>query len=828
MAKTKKKDNKKTDKLKVELSEECNSKVSPALVVSVEEQLITCRKPTSCEAAVKKQGLTPKVPTPEVYQEPFFAQLFVVKYEGEMVDGLYDGEGVAYFKDGNVYRGIFSEGRMHGNGKYSWTDDVTYEGDFIMNSITGHGLYTWPNGSQYEGEVYNGLRHGTGQYTSEGQEVLFVGEWLNGKRHGKGTIYYNKERTSWYEGEWNGGQKEGWGIQRFASGNIYEGQWKENKFHGVGRMRWISADEEYTGEWENGIQNGYGSHTWFTKREPKTQFSMRNEYVGSFVSGARHGYGQFNYADGSMYVGEWKNNTKHGMAKFISKSGQVYIGEFHNDQMVEFPNNPALLGSRRNSVNGADNSYVGALSLIDTYIEVDISPLLLMFPQSKWIEEMKQVEYVILRNLMDLRNIYSFYSSLAKENIDNTFLMTKLQFWRFLKDCEMHHYNITLSEIDRILTAGDVGTQEVHCPFETILLRTFISKLICLSYHICQIKSQEDNLSPADCFSKILNENILPNAKKVKGFLFSDLHKAAHAMCYIDKCWEIYRTHRRQSTSTDCETVMQMRHFIWLLNDLNITNKTLTVKNIVDILAADDTSVRDGNEMNLELEMTFLEFFEALLGCAAICVTDETINEFSRNELFPEEQTHEDVASKVSTDVLERVSHCLDQFRSKNLPRGQFMKNAWKFTGKGQNQPVTFYCNKKTDLDINADKWFIQINIFFGKMFFPAHEHAEKIKEEIPKYRLRQAEKARLIRIREEEEARLRSLRAEEEARRLAEKEAEHALALAEAMKAAEVLAEEDQTVQLQIIPKEEPPVTPPQSGTKSTPGAARKKKKAA
>lgn len=63
-----------------------------------------------------------------------------------------------------------------------------------------------------------------------------------------------------------------------------------------------------------------------------------------------------------------------------------------------------------------------------------------------------QVEYAILRNITELRRIYNFYSSLGCDrSLDNTFLMTKLHFWRFLKDCKLHHHNITLADMDRVL-----------------------------------------------------------------------------------------------------------------------------------------------------------------------------------------------------------------------------------------------------------------------------------------------------------------------------------------------------------------------------------------
>ena len=61
------------------------------------------------------------------------------------------------------------------------------------------------------------------------------------------------------------------------------------------------------------FQNGFGTHTWFLKRIPYSQYPLRNEYVGEFVNGYRHGHGKFYYASGAMYEGEWVANKKHGM-----------------------------------------------------------------------------------------------------------------------------------------------------------------------------------------------------------------------------------------------------------------------------------------------------------------------------------------------------------------------------------------------------------------------------------------------------------------------------------------------------------------------------------
>jgi hypothetical protein len=63
------------------------------------------------------------------------------------------------------------------------------------------------------------------------------------------------------------------------------------------------------------------------------------------------------------------------------------------------------------------------------------------------------VEYAMLRSITELRRIYCFYSRLGCDHsLDNTFLMTKLHFWRFLKDCKLHHHKINLADMDRVLS----------------------------------------------------------------------------------------------------------------------------------------------------------------------------------------------------------------------------------------------------------------------------------------------------------------------------------------------------------------------------------------
>ena len=63
-------------------------------------------------------------------------------YIGQVKNGLFDGKGIIYYKDGNIQ----------------------YDGDFIEGKREGNGKRYHINGSYYIGEYKNGKRHGKGTY----------------------------------------------------------------------------------------------------------------------------------------------------------------------------------------------------------------------------------------------------------------------------------------------------------------------------------------------------------------------------------------------------------------------------------------------------------------------------------------------------------------------------------------------------------------------------------------------------------------------------------------------------------------------------------------
>ncbi|KAM4820781.1 radial spoke head 10 homolog B [Thomomys bottae] len=782
------------------------------------------------------------IPEPEdttQFEEPVLTKLIVERFEGEQVRGLYEGEGFAQFQGGATYCGMFSEGLMHGHGTYIWADGVKYEGDFVKNIPMNHGVYTWLDGSTYEGEVLNSIRNGFGIFKFSKKPISYMGYWCDGKKHGKGTIYYNQEGSSWYEGDWVHNVKKGWGIRRYKSGNIYEGQWDDNLRHGEGRMRWLTTNEEYMGHWDRGVQNGFGKYTWFQKRIPCSQYTMRNEYIGEFLDGCRHGQGKFFYASGAVFEGEWICNKKHGPGRLTLKNGHMFEGLFSNDHLTQIPDlksefTPYLEPSSQEAVDSkvpGTSSNTGCYrepknistttsrhdcssavphlleltknvddkgrsSVLGSGIELELTLLLNMYPEEAKAEEKLQVEYAILRNITELRRIYYFYSSLGWDHsLDNTFLMTKLRFWRFLKDCKFHHHNITIAEMDRVLSINNsIPVEEIHSPFRTILLRNFLSYLLQLAYHIHHKEFQNRSPSLSLCFTKLMTENIRPNACRVRGNLFSEQQRTLYSMNYIDKCWEIYMAYCRPNRAQPHELTMKMRYFLWMLNDFRMINKEMTATKFMLVIAEDNPFVHDGIDSNFEFELVFLEFFEALLCFALNYIPDQVtesclnlpgtdflrkkhgsvytiINQKARRSTSTVMSHESDItrlSSKSSSSklaVLPAVKAKRSEHRiKKSMSADKSSKMNLKPTGKElMFMPQHEKQEKSRGEQEKVNVWISRLYMFFVNRLFHAYKCEEVIKEKLKEKQLQDAMLAQQRKAEEAElEARLITLRKEE------------------------------------------------------------------
>ena len=128
-----------------------------------------------------------------------------VYYEERGFLGIYSTTGNGrYVSNYWIYEGEFVNGDFNGIGKVTWEDGVVYEGEFINNNFNGRGTMIWPDGTRYEGD------------------------YADDKRHGNGTYHYSD--GSWYEGEWANGERHGQGTMTEADGSVKSGHWENNQF----------------------------------------------------------------------------------------------------------------------------------------------------------------------------------------------------------------------------------------------------------------------------------------------------------------------------------------------------------------------------------------------------------------------------------------------------------------------------------------------------------------------------------------------------------------------------------------------------------------------
>mmetsp|Transcript_87452 Transcript_87452/g.138901 ORF Transcript_87452/g.138901 Transcript_87452/m.138901 type:complete len:324 (-) Transcript_87452:160-1131(-) len=121
------------------------------------------------------------------------------------------------------------------------------------------GDFVFPDGSTY-----------SGQYMKKGESISM---------HGDGLMQSGPET---FEGSFDNGAYK-MGRYSSCSGAVYTGNYRNNKFHGVGDYRWPDG-REYRGTWKDGYMHGYGMYLYFSVGADKRfmGFSMN----GKFASGA--------------------------------------------------------------------------------------------------------------------------------------------------------------------------------------------------------------------------------------------------------------------------------------------------------------------------------------------------------------------------------------------------------------------------------------------------------------------------------------------------------------------------------------------------------------
>jgi hypothetical protein len=166
---------------------------------------------------------------------------------------------------------------------------------------------------------------------------VYEGEFYDDKREGFG-IY-----------QWNGGGKflgeslgnffNGFGVMEFSDGSKYIGQFKNGDFDGEGERTFKDGTKQ-TGIFEKGKYLGkvsYYSKPVGTKGclngDCLEGYGMKyydgdDRFFGYFKDGFRDGYGSYFWNDGTRWTGQFQKNKLTGYGSYFFITGEKYVGFF--------------------------------------------------------------------------------------------------------------------------------------------------------------------------------------------------------------------------------------------------------------------------------------------------------------------------------------------------------------------------------------------------------------------------------------------------------------------------------------------------------------------
>ena len=167
-------------------------------------------------------------------------------------------------------------------------------------------------------EIKTTSRGFTGQGTATYQNNdIYEGDFLSGIREGRG-IYRYFEKGNKYEGEWKNNARHGIGKMLYAGIGEYHGYWENGKRHGEGVFTYEKTGDVYSGWWRFGQKNGHGTYVF-----KATGMKLVGTWDGSQMS-----KGQWIYPNGLYWQGSFENNMPMGAGTWYFKNGNTLEGEF--------------------------------------------------------------------------------------------------------------------------------------------------------------------------------------------------------------------------------------------------------------------------------------------------------------------------------------------------------------------------------------------------------------------------------------------------------------------------------------------------------------------
>ena len=223
-----------------------------------------------------------------------------------------------------IYIGKYIGGQKNGQGKLLLPNESEYEGNFKNNVFDGYGVFK-SKSYNYWGNFTEGKKNGKGKYEDLIKETIYEGDFIDDKKEGYGEE--KKSDGTIYRGYFKNGLKDGKGTLILQKGNsendyIYEGDFKEDKICGIGRIKYNNKD--YFGEWKNNEMSGYG-----------VLIDGEVKYYGFFEHNNKEGYGAVFYEDQSFaIIGKWEEDLCEGPGIYIPLNKNINKDVINDNEYI--------------------------------------------------------------------------------------------------------------------------------------------------------------------------------------------------------------------------------------------------------------------------------------------------------------------------------------------------------------------------------------------------------------------------------------------------------------------------------------------------------------
>ena len=135
-------------------------------------------------------------------------------------------------------------------------DNNFYIGDLLNGKKTGSAkLMYLDEDMTYFGEFKNGLREGKGNLTSKDNKYIYDGGWKNDKFHGEGS--FASPKLGKYSGSFKDGLFDGKGYLITPENNVYKGKFLKGEKSGEGEYK-LNTGYVYIGGFKNDLYHGMG------------------------------------------------------------------------------------------------------------------------------------------------------------------------------------------------------------------------------------------------------------------------------------------------------------------------------------------------------------------------------------------------------------------------------------------------------------------------------------------------------------------------------------------------------------------------------------------